>query len=445
MSVPAASQFSSTQTNFGTLKELYSDDAWVMKTLILNNNPALAIIEKDETPLGIGGKYFTVPVLAAGGGGRSANFGLAQTSQSAPLTPEFQVTKVNNYSLFTITGEFLRASAESIGAFMPGMDTNVKAAFAVLGNDLAHDLFGDGSGTRGTYGLGAGAINAGVITLDNAGTAMFFQPGMILASWSVSGLTPTQSTAAALGYVIAVDTGAGTVTVSATAGGAAGTPTNWSTSFPYLGVYGDTNFISNGLSSANMLKMAGFGAWIPQTAPGGSDSFFNVNRSVLPSTLAGYRFVGSGESIQDALIDSVNQLNAQATPAGTPDFIFMNPTSYQSLVKQLTSQGVYQMVKAKINEEVSISFKSLVLPTGTGEINIIQDRNCPPQTAFIITSKTWKLRSLGKLTQFLTWPGAYDQIGIPVPGQDAVQCQLVSYNNLTCNAPAANAIVSLPQ
>ncbi len=445
MSVPAASQFSSTQTNFGTLKELYSDDAWVMKTLILNNNPGLAIIEKDETPLGIGGKYFTVPVLAAGGGGRSANFGLAQTSQSAPLTPEFQVTKVNNYSLFTITGEFLRASAESIGAFMPGMDTNVKAAFAVLGNDLAHDLFGDGSGTRGTYGLGSGSITAGVITLDNIGTAMFFQPGMILASWSVAGLTPTQSTAGALGYVIAVDTGAGTVTVSATAGGAAGTPTNWSTAFPYLGVYGDTNFISNGLSSANMLKMAGFSAWIPQTSPGPNDSFFNVNRSVLPSTLAGYRFVGSGESIQDALIDSVNQLNAQATPAGTPDFIFINPTSYQSLVKQLTSQGVYQMVKAKINEDVSISFKSLVLPTGTGEINILQDRNCPPQTAFIITSKTWKLRSLGKLTQFLTWPGAYDQIGIPVPGQDAVQCQLVSYNNLTCNAPAANAIVSLPQ
>ena len=445
MAEPAATQFSSSTTNFGTLKELYSDDAWVMKTLILNNNPALAIIEKDETPMGIGGKYFTVPVLAAGGGGRSANFGLAQSSQSAPLTPEFQVTKVNNYSLFTITGEFLRASAESIGAFMPGMETNVKAAFAVLGNDLAHDLFGDGSGTRGTYGIGSGSITNGVITLDNAQTAMFFQPGMILASWSVSGLTPTQSTSGALGYVIGVDTSAGTVTVSATAGGAAGTPTNWSVSFPYLGVNGDTNFISNGLSSANMLKMAGFGAWIPATTPGSSDSFFNVNRSVLPSTLAGYRFNGSGESIQDALIDAVNQLNAQATPAGSPDFIFINPVSYQALVKQLTSQGVYQMVKAKINEDVSISFKSLVLPTGTGEINILQDRNAPPQGAFIITSKTWKLRSLGKLTQFLTWPGAYDQIGIPVPGQDAVQCQLVSYNNLTCNAPAANAYVSLSQ
>lgn len=445
MSVPAASQFSSSTTNFGTLKELYSDDAWVMKTLILNNNPALAIIEKDETPMGIGGKYFTVPVLAAGGGGRSANFGQAQTSQSAPLTPEFQVTKVNNYSLFTITGEFLRASAESIGAFMPGMETNVKSAFAVLGNDLAFSLFGDGSGTRGTYGLGSGSITSGVITLDNPQNAMFFYPGMQLVSFSISGLTPTQSTSAAIGYVIASDTAAGTVTVSATSGGAAGTPTNWSTSFPYLAVAGDVNFVSNGLSSANMLKWAGFQSWIPATAPGSSDSFFNVNRSVLPSTLAGFRFTGTGESIQDALIDAVNQLNAQATPAGTPDFIFTNPTSYQALVKQLTSQGVYQMVKAKINEEVSISFKSLVLPTGTGEINIIQDRNCPPQAAFIITSKTWKIRSLGKLTQFLTWPGAYDQIGIPVPGQDAVQCQLVSYSNVTCNAPAANAYVSLAQ
>lgn len=40
MAEPAATQFSSSTTNFGTLKELYSDDAWVMKTLILNNNPA---------------------------------------------------------------------------------------------------------------------------------------------------------------------------------------------------------------------------------------------------------------------------------------------------------------------------------------------------------------------------------------------------------------------
>lgn len=447
MGTPAnpATAYSNAQTNVATLKELYSDDAWVMKDLILNRNPGLALIDKDETEMGLAGKYFPIPVLTDGGGGRSANFGNAQSYQSAPVTVEFQVTRVQNYSLATLTGDFLRASAQSIGAFMPGAELNVKAAFKTIGNDLAHDIFSDGSGTRGTYGLGSGSITSGVITLDNPQQAMFFSPNMVLNSFSISGLTPTISTGSALGYVIAVDTGLGTVTVSATAGGAAGTPSSWSSSFPYLSQVGDTNFISNGLSSANMLKIAGMLAWIPLTAPSGSDNFFTVNRSTSPSKLAGMRFNLPNESIQDALIDSTNTLAANGTEAGDPDFIFINPTSYQVLVKQLTSQGVYQMIKAKINEEVSISFKALVLPTANGEISILQDRNVPAQTAIICTLKTWKLRTLGKCPQFLTYPGFYDQLGIPVPGSDAIQLQIGYYGNLTCNAPAANAVVTLAQ
>lgn len=449
MGTPAntATAYSNATTNVATLKELYSDDAWVMRDLVFNRNPALALVNKDETEMGLGGKFFPVPVLYDTGAGRSANFGNAQSYQTAPQTVEFNVTRVQNYSLATLTGDFLRASAQSIGAFMPGAELNVKAAFQSIGNDLAHDMFGDGSGTRGSYGAsgGSGSITSGVIILDNLGMVYQFAVGMALVSFSVSGTTPTISTASNLGYVIAVDTSAGTVTVSATAGGAAGTPTNWSTSFPYLAQVGDVNFISSGLASANMLKVAGFGAWIPSTAPGGSDSFFGVNRSVSPTKLAGLRFTGSGESIQDALIDAANQLAANGSEAGDADFIFINPVSYQTLVKQLTAQGVYQMIKAKINEEISISFKALVLPTANGEIAILQDRNCPSQTAYIITMKTWKLRTLGKCPQFLTYPGFYDQLGIPVPGSDAIQLQIGYYGNLTCNAPGANAVVSLAQ
>lgn len=437
--------YSNAVTNVATLKELYSDDAWVMKSLVLNRNPGLALMDKDESEDGMGGKYFPIPVLADTGAGRSANFGLAQQFQTAPQTYEFQVTRVQNYSLATLTGDFLRASAQSIGAFMPGAELNVKAAFQALGNDYAFSLYGNGSGVRGTYGLGSGSISSGVITLDNLGQVYQFSVGMALVSFSISAQTPTQSTSAAIGYVIAVDTGLGTVTVSATLGGAAGNPTSWSTSFPYLAQAGDVNFIVNGLASANMLKWAGFGAWIPSVAPSGSDSFFTVNRSISPTKLAGLRFLGNQESIQDALIDGVNQLAANGSEAGDPDFIFINPVSYQVLVKQLTSQGVYQMIKAKINEEVSISFKALVLPTANGEIAILQDRNCPSQTAYIITLKTWKIRSNGKICQFLTYPGFYDQLGIPVPGSDAIQLQIGGYSNVTCNAPGANAVVALPQ
>lgn len=447
MGTPAnpATAYSNAVTNVATLKELYSDDAWVMKDLVFNRNPGLALIDKDESEAGLGGKYFPVPCLSDTGAGRSANFGNAQTYQSAPVTVEFNVTRVQNYSLATLTGDFLRASSQNIGSFMPGAELNVKAAFQSIGNDLAHDIYSDGSGTRGTFGLGTGTIVNGVITLDSLSQVYQFAVNMALVSFSIAGLTPTQSTAAALGYVIAVDTSLGTVTVSATQGGAAGTPTNWSTSFPYLAQVGDTNFISNGLSSANMLKIAGFAGWVPLTAPGGSDNWFGVNRSISPTKLAGLRFNGQNESIQDALIDAVNQLAANGNEAGDPDFIFLNPVSYQTLVKQLTSQGVYQMIKAKINEDVSISFKALVLPTSNGEIAILQDRNVQSATAWIITLKTWKLRTLGKCPQFLTYPGFYDQLGIPVPGSDAIQLQIGYYGNLTCNAPGSNAVVLLSQ
>lgn len=388
---------------------------------------------------------FPIPVLYDVGGGGSANLGNAQTYQTAPATASFLLTTVNVYRVGSIQNQFLRASAQNIGAFMPAAKMNVKSLYMGAANDIAFQMFSDGSGVRGTYGLGSGSISSGVITLDNLGMVYQFSVNMALNSFSISGATATQSTGGAIGYVVAVDTGAGTITVSATQGGAAGTPSSWSSSFPYLGRVGDTLFTSNGLNSANMLCIAGLGAWIPTTVPGGSDSFFTQNRSVSPTKLAGLRFVGSSESIQDCLIDATNQLAAQSSEAGDPDVIFINPVSYQTLVKNLTSQGVYQMIRAKVNEEVEISFKALVLPTANGEISVIQDRNCPAQTAYILTMKTWKLRSLGKVPQFLTFPGFYDLLGFPIPGQDAVEIRVGGYLNLSCNAPGANAVVTLPQ
>lgn len=445
MGTPAnpAIAYSNSTDNVAILKELYSDDSWVMKDLVFDKNPFLAICPKDETEMGMGGKSFPIPVMYDTGAGRSAALGTAQTYQTAPQTVEFQCTRVSNYSVATLTNDFLRASSANIGAFMPAAELNVKAAFRNISNDLAHDMYGDGSGTRGTYGLGSGSITSGVIVLDNLGMVYQFAVGMALVSFSVSGLTPTQSTSLAIGYVIAVDTGLGTITVSASQGGAAGTPTNWSSSFPYLAQAGDVNFISNGLSSANMLKIAGLGAWVPSVAPSGSDMFFAVNRSVSPTKLAGLRFAGgASESIQDALIDATNQLAAQSSEAGDPDYILMNPVSYQTLVKQLTSQANYVSIK---HDEIDISFKALVLPTANGEIAILQDRNCPAQTAYVITLKTWKLRSLGKVPQFLTFPGFYDQLGFPVPGSDSVELRVGYYAQLTCNAPGANAVVPLAQ
>jgi len=447
MGTPAntAIAYSNSQDNLQVLKQLYSDDAWVMKDLVFNKNRFLSMVDKDETEMGLGGLNFPIPVLYDVGGGGSANLGTAQSYQTAPAIASFLLTTVNIYRVGSIQNQFLRASAQNIGAFMPAAKMNVKSLYMGAANDIAFQMFSDGSGVRGTYGLGSGSISSGVITLDNLGMVYQFSVNMALNAFSISGSTATQSTGANLGYVIAVDTGAGTITVSPNQQGAAGTPTGWSSSFPYLGRAGDTLFSTNGLNSANMLCIAGLGAWIPSTAPASNDSFFTQNRYVSPTKLAGLRFVGTAESIQDCLIDATNQLAAQSSEAGDPDVIFINPVSYQTLVKNLTGQGQYQMIRAKVNEEVEISFKALVLPTANGEISIIQDKNCQSQTAYILTMKTWKLRSLGKIPQFLTFPGFYDMLGFPIAGQDAVEIRVGGYINLSCNAPGANAVVLLPQ
>lgn len=434
--------YSNSTNNVQALKELYKDDSWVMKELVFAGNPALALVPKDESPDGMGGKSFPVPVIYGAGQGRSANFANAQNNQTAPSLGEFFVTIVKNYQIVTIENQFLEATKGNAAAFMDGATLNVNTGILNITNDLALDLFNDGSGSRGTYGLGSGSISAGVIQLDSVDMAVNFEIGMALVSYSVSGLTPTISTGGNLGYVIGVDYSLGQVTVSATSGGSAGTPTNWSASFPYLAVQGDVNFVANGLASANMQKLAGFGAWIPAQAPGGSDSFFGQNRSVSPTRLAGCRFNGSQETIEEALIDAAALVAKVKSAAGYPDYCFMNFTSYAALIKQLGSRVQYVDVK---HDEIDISFEGVQVITPYGKVTVIPDRNCPPQTAFLIAMKTWKLRTLGRAPKILIY-GSYDENqGLRVGTADAVEIRIGYYGNLTCNGPVANCNIALSQ
>lgn len=435
-------QYSNSTDNAQVLKELYTDDSWVMKDLVYVGNPALALTPKDESADGMGGKSFPVPVLYGAPQGRSATFATAQSNQTAPQLGEFFVTTISNYQLVTIDNRFMEATRTNTSAFMDGATMNVNSAIANITNDLAHDLFNDGSGSRGTYGLGNGTIATGVITLDSAAMSVQFEIGMSLVSYSVSGTTATQSTSAAVGYVISVDPDLGTVTVSATQGGAAGTPTSWSTTFPYLAVQGDVNFTAGGLGSSLMLKLAGYGAWIPATAPTVGDSFFGQNRSFQPARLAGNRFNGANETIEEALIDSAALVAQNRSAAGYPDYCFMSFTSYAALIKTLGSRVQYVDVK---HDEIDISFEGIQVITAYGKITVLPDRNCPAQTAYLICMKTWKLRTLGRAPKILIY-GSYDSNqGLRVGTADAVEIRIGYYGNLTCNGPIANCYVSLAQ
>lgn len=423
--------FATVSNQVAALKELYTGDDF-MKDLVYKKNPLLALIPKDESPGGFAGKYIPVPLVYGTPQGRSAAFSTAQTNQTAPQLSSFFVYRVSNYQLVTITNELLEATKDNAGAFIDEAKLSMDTGFRNISNDLALDLFSDGSGSRGQISV----ISTGVITLTDANQIVNFEVGMTLVSYSVSGSTPTQSTGANLGYVIAVNRSSGQLTVSATEGGAAGTPTNWSTSFPFLAVQGDVNFTANGLLSANMRKVAGLGAWLPAAAPGSSDSFWGVNRSADVTRLAGVRFDGSSESIEEALIDASSLV---AREGGQPDMCFMNFSSYASLEKSLGAKVQYVDVK---HEEADIAFAGIRIHAPYGPITVIPDRNCPSTRAFLLQMDTLKLRSLGKAPHILTY-GLEGLEGIRVGNADALEIRIGYYGNLICNAPGWNCTVAL--
>ena len=427
-----AAIYASTSNQVAALKELYTGDDF-MKDLVYKKNPLLALIPKDESPSGFAGKYIPVPLIFGTPQGRSATFTNAQDNQTAPQLASFFVYRVSNYQLVTITNELLEATKDNAGAFIDEAKLNMDTAFRNISNDLALDLYSAGDGKRGVIA----SISTGVIQLATVADVVNMEVGMALVSYSVSGSTYTQSTGAAIGYVIAVNRQTGTVTVSTSQGGAAATPTNWSVSFPNLGIQGDVAF---GVLSTrqNFKKVTGLQGWLPSTAPSSGESFWGVDRSADSRMYGVIPQNTSSETIEEALIDGAS---AVAREGGQPDICFMNFTSYAALEKSLGSKVQYVDMK---HEEADIAFAGIRVHAPYGPITVIPDRNCPAQTAFLLQMDTWKLRSLGKAPHILTY-GLEGLEGLRVGAADALEIRIGYYGNLVCNAPGWNCRIALNQ
>lgn len=424
--------FANPTNQVAVLKELYVGDEF-MKDLVYKKNPLLALIPKDESPKGLGGKYIPVPLIYAAPQGRSAGFLNAQTNQTAPGVQSFFVYRVANYQIVTITNELLEATKDDAGAFIDEAKLNMDTGFRNISNDLASDLYGSGNGVRGQIS----SITSGVIVLVQPSSVVQFEVGMALVSFSISGSTYAQSTSAASGYVIAVNRSAGTVTVSATAGGSAGTPTNWSTAFPNLGVEGDVFF--GALSTQNLAKkVTGLAGWLPITAPAASENFWNVDRSVDVTRLAGVRYDGSAQTIEEALIDGASLV---AREGGQPEMCFINFASYSALEKSLGAKVQYVSVK---HDMADIAFAGITVNAPYGPITVIPDRNCPPTTAYLLQMDVWKLRTLNRAPHILTY-GMEGLEGLRVGNADALEIRIGYYGNMTCSAPGWNCVVQLSQ
>lgn len=425
--------FANSSNQVAALKELYTDDKEYMKDLVYKENPFLALVPKNESPDGFAGKYIPVPLEYGVPQGRSHTFSNAQNQQTATSLASFFVYVVSDYQLVTITNLLMEQTKSSAGAFIDAAKLQMDGGFRNITNNIAFELFGDGTGTRGFIGSTDSSGAAGgvyIITLSNAQQIVQFEVGMTLVNFTKSSTT-ISAISSTQGTITAVNRAAGIITILTST---AGPDASWASAGKGLGVYGDV--VAGTISTGSSLALSGLAAWLPTSAPGGSDSFWGVNRSVDPTRLGGLRYDASSYTIEEGITNALAFANREGA---RPDICIMDFASYAALVNSLGAKVQYVQVK---HDEVEVAFEGIMFQSAYGKISVLADRSCPPQTAYILTMSTWKLRSLGKVPHILTY-GMEGLEGLRVGNADALEVRIGYYGNLICSAPGWNMVVQL--
>ena len=397
------------------LKVHYTDQR--VKNLVYRNNPLLAAMPKYEF---FGGKNLPIPIQTGVPQGRSATF--QDANNQAVQTPgnyeDFVLSRTRNYAVATIDNETLEASVGRANAFMEAAASEIDGALRSLTQDLAGNMYRNQFGIRGEVAIIAG----NTITLTNPSDIVRFELGMTLVS--VAAATPgALTTGGGIGsQIIEVNRDIGTITMSALAGIAVG---------DVLIQLGDAQ---NGDPLPR--KMAGLEGWLPAVAPAlGDPAFFGVLREQDPSRLAGQRYDGTAETIEEAIIGAGALLFREG---GRPDLVFMNPLSYSELIKSLGSKVIYDVVRS--SDVADVFFDSVKVYTPSGQVSVVADPNCPTGVAYLLQMDTWKLYSLGMCPKILMTDGLRF---LRTTDQDAVTVRAGYYSQMGTTAPGWNARIAL--
>lgn len=405
-----------------------------MKDLVYKENPFLALVPKDESPDGFAGKYIPVPLEYGVPQGRSHTFTNAQGNQTPTQLASFFVYVISDYQLVTITNLLMEQTKSNAGAFVDAAKLQMDGGFRNITNNIAFELFGSGTATRGisTAASSQAGITVGgtILPLQNPQSVVQFEVGMTLVASATDGGAPSLDTV----VITSVDRANGVISGTASA---LSLSANWAigTGIAYLTVQGDLP-PTGANNTGSFLALSGLAAWLPITSPSPTDNFWGVNRSADPTRLAGLRYDAQAFTIEEGITNALAYANREGAK---PDMIIMDFASYAALVNSLGAKVQYVQVK---HDEVEVAFDGIVFQSAYGKLTVLADRSCPPRTAYVLTMNTWKLRSLGKVPHILTY-GMEGLEGLRVGNADALEIRIGYYGNLVCSAPGWNMVVQL--
>lgn len=421
------------------LKELYPSG--VPEEMLQRDHTFLSMVAKDTEAYG---EYMVIPVVYSGPSGRSANVSMllgGSGNAFSPIGPtksaKFNVSLVEDYGATWIDELTMLKASNDRGAFVNARKFEIDNVLTQLGESLSHALFRAGDGTIG-QGDGAWTITGNVITLSRKADTKFFGIGMHLDFIANSAGAPAGAPLAlAATYrvvVTKISEDAGTITCGQDGNGAA--VTNISSYYTnlantdWIAPAGDYN-ANYGTTGAEKVK--GLAAWIPLTEPGGSDSFWGVNRSVHPTRLAGHRLDDSTAPAEDSIMTLAEVMRERGA---RPNVCILSPRQFTKVSKRLNAKVEYQGAGGNAD----YGFSSFGIATSAGIIKVVTDSDCPEDRGYLLNMSTWKLKHLGGLPHLVTTDGLSM---LRRSASDSVEVRARYYAQLVCTAPGQNGVFSI--
>jgi hypothetical protein len=294
----------------------------------------------------------------------------------------------------------------------------------------------------------SGTISAGVVTItSNAEHINRIRPDMILIASAAAGTSGSALGSGSQGFVIRVGRSgsAPTFTVSATSGGAAGTPTGWTGTmfFFMLGVYAPAN-LGAGNDNGSDGDTSGFfldtlDSWCNETAPGAT-AFKNMDRTV-DEVLAGIRLtaaqVANLNILQRIELLAVTAVSRYGWKKSTTKCAYVHTIRFNE-ANQLLQRTDVREAGYKVTEQgkTKYGYKYIELTSVAGDFRIEEGPMFDPDVCWMTDPGDWTLHSAHG------FPAVIDDDGlkwIRDPNTDSYVLQYSGYGSLRTTNPSGIA------
>ena len=290
----------------------------------------------------------------------------------------------------------------------------------------------------------AGVASGGVMTLDTPEDAHNFRIGApYVAADETLPTALLGNTSTGVGWVVAIDTEAGTVTFSTSQGGSATMPTAWDGASNAVQVFQYGDFQGTGSNSTGsqtgVAIIDGFQDWITPTSTPGTK--FNVNRDI-DSRLAGVRLstLKSVGSIENRLLQLATEIQITSRTRGPLKFV-INSRQWTKLVGELKSRGITPHESSVKGATTMFGYSAIFIDCPQGRCEVVPSPHIPATVALALNLKSWHFCATRGM-----FPRVMNGDGLRLlrkASSDDYEFRTTFYAHLACQYPSWNGRCTL--